>query len=314
MLNRHLFPCLLFLAALPLLSLSAQTTAGPDGFRFQVKEGISADVHLVWAGSSLEKMEIRAKPDGPVLQSIKIGEGETISCDLDRASLPPKWLGALDHNGDGFQDIYLQVAQGSSPSYAVLLYEPKGKQFAVSKTLAAVSGLDTSGGSKTMASKDGARKLADSFGLVTKGPNETPKLSISGPPLKKGDLVEIVPHDEQQTIYTAEIVEPVEPTDDSGGAMYTLEFMTRYDEAQPFLGIAVVGAIGGITTSNGKASAKLANAPAGSRLAFRVCTSGEGMHLTVWSGKPLTGKRVWHRYHYLGYDVEADCKPKDYQD
>ena len=35
------------------------------------------------------------------------------------------------------------------------------------------------------------------------------------------------------------------------------------------------------------------------------------MHFTVWSGKPLSGKRVWHRYHYLGYDVEADCKPKD---
>ena len=61
-------------------------------------------------------MEIRAKTGGPVLQSIMIGESQTIACDLDRESLPAKWIGALDYNADGFQDIYLQVAQGSSPS------------------------------------------------------------------------------------------------------------------------------------------------------------------------------------------------------
>jgi hypothetical protein len=40
---------------------------------------------------------------------------------------------------------------------------------------------------------------------------------------------------------------------------------------------------------------------------FQYCMSSEGVHLTVWSGQPLTGKRRWHRYYYLGYDVEADC-------
>ncbi len=280
-----------------------------------MKAGLPADVHLVWEGSSLAKMEIRAKAGGPIVQTIKVGEFETVSCDLDRENLPPKWIGAIDHNGDGFQDLYLQVAQGSSPTYAVLLYEPKTKRFAVSKALAAVSGLDTSGAGKSAAGvKEGARKLADSFGLVTKGPNETPKLSITGPSLKKGDLVEIVPHDEQQTIYTAEILEPVESTDDSGGSSYTLDFLKRIDPEQPFLGFAVVGATGGITTSGGKASAKVPGAPAGSRVTFRVCTSGEGMHFTAWSGKPLSGKRLWHRYHYLGYDVEPNCTPKDYEE
>ena len=47
---------------------------------------------------------------------------------------------------------------------------------------------------------------------------------------------------------------------------------------------------------------------------FRVCTSNEGLHLTVWSGKPLTGKRRWHRYFYLHYDVVPSCKKKDYED
>ena len=46
-------------------------------------------------------------------------------------------------------------------------------------------------------------------------------------------------------------------------------------------------------------------------VSFRVCTSTEGLHLTLWQGKPLAGKRVWHRYFYLGYDVEPSCKPLD---
>lgn len=46
---------------------------------------------------------------------------------------------------------------------------------------------------------------------------------------------------------------------------------------------------------------------------FRACTSSEGNHLTVWSGRPLVGKRVWHSYYYLGYDVVPNCKRKDYQ-
>jgi hypothetical protein len=46
---------------------------------------------------------------------------------------------------------------------------------------------------------------------------------------------------------------------------------------------------------------------------FRVCTSTEGLHVTIWSGEPLVGRRRWHRYVYLGYDVEPSCAPKDYE-
>jgi hypothetical protein len=46
---------------------------------------------------------------------------------------------------------------------------------------------------------------------------------------------------------------------------------------------------------------------------LRVCTSNEGLHLTIWSGEPLVGPRRWHRYLYLGYDVEPSCVPKDYE-
>lgn len=44
---------------------------------------------------------------------------------------------------------------------------------------------------------------------------------------------------------------------------------------------------------------------------FRFCTSGEGVHFTVWSGKPLHGKPKWHQYYYLGYDVESNCSPSE---
>lgn len=50
----------------------------------------------------------------------------------------------------------------------------------------------------------------------------------------------------------------------------------------------------------------------GRREFFRECTSNEGLHLTVWTGKPLQGRRRWHFYYYLGYDVVPSCKRKDY--
>jgi hypothetical protein len=44
---------------------------------------------------------------------------------------------------------------------------------------------------------------------------------------------------------------------------------------------------------------------------FRACTSSEGLHLTIWKGKPLQGLRRWHAYYYLGYDVVPDCTDSD---
>ncbi|HET7040169.1 MAG TPA: hypothetical protein VFH97_09790 [Gemmatimonadales bacterium] len=46
---------------------------------------------------------------------------------------------------------------------------------------------------------------------------------------------------------------------------------------------------------------------------FRQCASNEGVHFTVWSGTPLRGERRWHRYFYLGYDVEPSCTEAEYR-
>ncbi len=47
---------------------------------------------------------------------------------------------------------------------------------------------------------------------------------------------------------------------------------------------------------------------------FRECTSNEGLHLTVWTGKPLIGKRIWHSYYNFNYDTMPNCKEKDYEE
>lgn len=47
---------------------------------------------------------------------------------------------------------------------------------------------------------------------------------------------------------------------------------------------------------------------------FRDCTSNEGVHLTLWSGLPLKGPRLWHAYYFLEYDVVPSCQEKDYTD
>ena len=82
------------------------------------------------------------------------------------------------------------------------------------------------------------------------------------------------------------------------GARYQLVRETK----DPLVGIAVTGARSSLDLDgDGRAES------------FRQCASGEGLHLTVWSGAPLKGRRRWHRYVYLGYDTEPDCQPADYR-
>ena len=47
---------------------------------------------------------------------------------------------------------------------------------------------------------------------------------------------------------------------------------------------------------------------------FRVCTSMEGLHLTIWTGKPLKGNRIWHSYYYLPHDAKPNCTGTETED
>ena len=44
---------------------------------------------------------------------------------------------------------------------------------------------------------------------------------------------------------------------------------------------------------------------------FSSCAGNEGVNLLVWNGLPRQGTLEWHRYYYLGYDVEATCTAAD---
>lgn len=57
--------------------------------------------------------------------------------------------------------------------------------------------------------------------------------------------------------------------------------------------------------------AEVTSGATGEPVTVRSCSSNEGVHLTAWRGKPLEGRRLWHAYWYLGYDVEPSCTDKE---
>ncbi len=75
------------------------------------------------------------------------------------------------------------------------------------------------------------------------------------------------------------------------------------------LSVAIVGARTAPAVRDGVAGADLDGDGVVER--FRACTSSEGVHLTIWSGRPPAGRLRWHRYFYLGYDVDPSCTPAD---
>lgn len=77
-------------------------------------------------------------------------------------------------------------------------------------------------------------------------------------------------------------------------------------------GIAVTGFNGSFNVIKAKVRADLDGD--GNLESFRLCTSNEGLHLTVWADEPLKSRRLWHEYYYLGYDVQPNCTKKDYED
>jgi hypothetical protein len=75
------------------------------------------------------------------------------------------------------------------------------------------------------------------------------------------------------------------------------------DEGLPAMAVAVVTAP--LTMKDSTVTADLDGD--GKADVFRSCTSADGAHLTLWDGVPPNGRREWHRYVYLGYDLEATC-------
>lgn len=140
-------------------------------------------------------------------------------------------------------------------------------------------------------------------------------LTIIDPALKLNEEIRIVSLQKTQKVIKAKIQSKTSkncsknPKVPSDASFYI--FKIKENEAENMTpGVAVAGFTGSFNVVKGKVHADLD----GNRNfeSFRLCTSNEGLHLTVWAGEPLKSKRLWHEYYYLGYDVQPNCMKKDY--
>ena len=143
-----------------------------------------------------------------------------------------------------------------------------------------------------------------------------------------GDSVRIVGLEHPQEITSATIIEPSGCTESMKSALgefvidarpyreatkYQIEFDDegKADHFDFHLGLAIVNSENKLVVKNGNAELEMTGT---TPLRFRSCTSHEGLHITVWAGKPLTGKRIWHAYQHFLYDTDPTCREKEASD
>ncbi len=160
-----------------------------------------------------------------------------------------------------------------------------------------------------------ANDIESKIGTVDVTKNREVCLAIKNNNLKEGDEVSVVFREKPQSVIMAKIQNKLSSSCSRntevglGDSFYLLKLSKAADEIV-YIAFGLISS-NKVTVKSGLASIDLD----GDRKAeyFRSCTSMEGVHLTVWTGKPLIGKRIWHNYYYLGYDTEPTCKNKDYE-
>lgn len=151
------------------------------------------------------------------------------------------------------------------------------------------------------------------IGIVVKKSAQT-CLAITNPALSPGSSLDAVSAEPPQTIAKVEVQAkaPDACKDMTAaevlGELYAVRIV-KGDLPSSTPAFAIYGYSGQFEKSGGSVAADLNSD--GKKEYFRSCASTEGLHLTVWVGKPLDGTRKWHEYYYLGYDTEADCTPLD---
>ena len=135
-------------------------------------------------------------------------------------------------------------------------------------------------------------------------------LSIHNASLRPDTGIRLVSTSPPQKESDAQISKPDGSCPDTPAGAQSYEVRSDNTGLAPLMPvIAVVGFSGKINRRGDLITADLDGD--GQDEFFRSCTSAEGIHFTVWSGKPLDGKLRWHEYYYLGYDVSPTCAPKE---
>ena len=160
--------------------------------------------------------------------------------------------------------------------------------------------------------KNQSFSFASNLGVAVQKP-DTICLYIHNTALDAGAPLTLVLPAPPQSIVKAEIVGPASancPSNEkSDTKQMSYEVRLTSGKLQPSVPvIAVSGFLGRFQNSGKYVTADFED---GQPAFFRFCTSSEGIHLTVWSGKPLRGLPKWHQYYYLGYDVEPTCTPQE---
>jgi len=136
-------------------------------------------------------------------------------------------------------------------------------------------------------------------------------VSSKGDHFKPGDKVRLIDPGAQKTWMA--VVEPAtekcEPSV-SDVPLRAVRVGITGEQPAAFVGVAIQAPpAASVDMTNGVVATDLDGD--GQREFVRSCTSVEGVHLTVWSGAPLTGQRRWHAYHYVGYDMVPSCTPAE---
>ncbi|MCU0239401.1 MAG: hypothetical protein MUC29_08160 [Pyrinomonadaceae bacterium] len=150
-------------------------------------------------------------------------------------------------------------------------------------------------------------------------------LKIPNDNLKIGDKVQVVLTEKPQKVIISEILEKKECKGDDYGSWEGIESETGsfYEEdfvsylLKPLQNVGGLGfAIGIIDSPEIKIEDGLAKVDIdndGKEEYFRECTGEESLHLMVWRGKPLIGKRVWKSYYDFSYGTVPTCTKEDFK-
>jgi hypothetical protein len=158
----------------------------------------------------------------------------------------------------------------------------------------------------------GAADATIRAGVVARsaGSADTTMLLMSRPILTSGTRLTLVTPDAPQKVQKARVERVSGWRDLNSGTSDLFYEIVADEEGQklPELAIAVVGDL----TASRVADAVSLHVDATLKdVRARACRSMEGIHLTLWAGEPLKAPRLWHFYHYVGYDMVPDCLPAD---
>ena len=160
------------------------------------------------------------------------------------------------------------------------------------------------------------------IGLVIPG-SECSELLIRNKELKPGDEIQVVSVEEKpHKKLKATVIGPnncIRPPQSALGEIVVIDVDTYPDQyeirfedpSESTFGFGVVSAT--TTVEIKKGTAQFISSDGSTPLFFRDCSGNESYHMTVWEGKPLVGKRIWHSYISLHYDTVPTCKPADYR-